>query len=101
MKRHPASSPGAHQRAVPSPPGLLPQATLSQVLRAHQRVLRGAGLDPEVDARYYRTLLRLSLDRAEPNWWGRLYREISADARWVLPQRCLLWRKTYRLALGG
>ncbi|PSC71639.1 arginine N-methyltransferase [Micractinium conductrix] len=57
------------------------QATLSQVLRAHQRVLRGAGLDPEVDARYYRTLLRLSLDRAEPNWWGRLYREISADAR--------------------
>lgn len=58
-----------------------PQATLSQVLRAYQRVLAAAGLDPAADTRYYRTLLRLSLDPGEPCWWGRLFREISTNCR--------------------
>lgn len=66
------------QRALHFPPL---QASLPQVLRAHQWVLRSAGMDPEQDTRYYRTLLRLSLDQAEPDWWGRLFREISSNSR--------------------
>jgi hypothetical protein len=59
------------------------QATLSQVLRTYQHVLAAAGLDPAEDTRYYRTLLRLSLDAGEPCWWGRLFREISNNCRCV------------------
>lgn len=68
-----------HAHCLPPPPSL--QATLSQVLRAYQRVLAAAGLDPAADTRYYRTLLRLSLDPGEPCWWGRLFREIAANCR--------------------
>lgn len=61
------------------------------MLRAYQRVLRSAGLDPERDTRHYRTLLRLSLDQGETDWWGRLYREISSNCRWVF-WACGCWR---------
>ena len=57
------------------------QPSLSQVLRAYQRVLRGLGLDPEQDTQFYRALLRLSLDRHESDWWGRLFRELAANSR--------------------
>lgn len=56
---------------------------LSRVLRAYERVLRAAGLDPAADTRFYRTLLRLSLDAGEACWWGRLYRETASNCRWV------------------
>lgn len=62
-----------------------PQAVaLLRVLRAYERVLRCSGLDPGADTRFYRTLLRLSLDAGEACWWGRLYKEIASNCRWVL-----------------
>lgn len=69
-------------KLLPVPPSTEQQATLSQVLRAYQHVLRSAGLDPEADTHFYRALLRLSLDREEGCWWGRLYREITGNCRW-------------------
>ena len=57
--------------------------TLSQVLKAYQQVLHGLGLDPENDTHFYRAILRLSLDREEQNWWGRLFRDVAANSRWA------------------
>lgn len=63
------------------------------MLRAYQRVLAATGLDPAADTRYYRTLLRLSLDAGEPCWWGRLFREISTNCRCGMGWGCG-WKST-------
>lgn len=54
------------------------------MLRSYAAVLRALCLDPDADTHFYRILLKLSLDKAESDWWARLYRELVANGRWVV-----------------
>lgn len=60
-----------------SPSGSLYGAALLDVLRSYDTVLLRHGIAPGDDTLYYRTLLKLSMNTGEPDWWRRLDAEIK------------------------
>jgi protein SFI1 len=58
------------------------QATLTDLLKAYDTVLRRHGIPPAEDTHYYRLLLRLSVD-PDPDWWAKLQRHM-ASAAWCV-----------------
>ena len=72
-----------HPLTVPLDP---PPPFLPRIPQAYEAVLQEHGLVPEEGHRYYRFLLKLSLD-PDPDWWVKYERERARLARRVAP-RC-------------